>query len=104
MPNFRTILAVGSWSAAHFVVALAAVFVSLLFGDHAMEGPPATSSGDMAWSITHVLMSPGLQIALRLGIHNDAAEWALMVGNSVVWGTALFWLARFMRSLGRSSN
>jgi len=104
MPSYRAFIAVGFWSAAHFIVALSAAFVSLLFGSHVMDGGAPTSWDRVTTPIVYVLMSPGLPIALHFGIHNDLAEWSLVLGNSVLWGIALFWLARLLRSAGRTPD
>lgn len=44
--------------------------------------------------ITHstadILFFPGYQIAVAGGIHNDIAEWLLVIANSMLWGTAMY--------------
>jgi len=84
-------LIVAALSAAHF----ATVFVAFSWAfARSMErfdsGGKSTMVDGILHGIVNVLWFPLLQFAQAFRIHNDAAEWVLVIANSVLWGFGLY--------------
>lgn len=91
MTTARSILLVAALSAAHF----AAVFVAFCWAfarslERFDAGGDPTIVDAILNGVVNVLWFPLLQFAHANGIHNDAAEWILVIANSVLWGLGLY--------------
>jgi len=92
----RRVLTTGVAAAvAHFVLALASLMIAFRGGMEAFDNRDyqLTAIERVAELTAGVLLQPGMSVAgLWRGLPN-AAEWALFLGNSLLWGFAIALLA-----------
>ena len=86
-----------AWSAVHFVVTL----LLLLLSPHAMDDDPPGVLGQGAGLAAKVLIQPGVSVWSWIGDRNDFLEWAVLFGNSMLWGAMLMRLQMLLSTRRR---
>jgi hypothetical protein len=91
MSKFKTAVGIAIFSVLHFAATFVALIVTLAIGSKRFEfGGDATIVEIVSEAVTKVLIFPGYQLYIAADINSDAFEWLTVIGNSILWGAALF--------------
>src|SRR3954451_21095703 len=87
----RAAIGIAVFSVLHFITAAVAFCITFDAGmDRFDFGGEPTLVEELAQSVAKILFFPGYQFAQSANIHNNAAEWLVVFGNSFLWGLALY--------------
>ncbi|MCI0332637.1 MAG: hypothetical protein L0228_05380 [Planctomycetes bacterium] len=78
-------------SVLHFIAGFIAFSISFSLGmDRFDDGGDPSFIEKLSNIAVNILWFPAWLVADAVNLHNDLAEWALVIGNSVIWGIASF--------------
>jgi hypothetical protein len=87
----RAAIVIALFALLHFILSAGAFMVSFGAAMNQFDfGGQPTAVERLAERMASILFFPGYQFATAANIHNNAVEWLLVLGNSLLWGAALY--------------